>query len=127
MKFGYTVLYVNDVPGTVKWYQSTFGFSLKMLHESKQYAELDTGQTTLAFASHEFASSNLDIKTGAPDKKSPSFEIVFVTEDVLYAFENAVNGGAVPRIRPEKKSWGQTVAYVEDLNGFLIELATPMS
>lgn len=126
MKFGYTILYVNDVPGTLQWYQNTFGFGLKMLHESNQYGELDTGQTTLAFVSHQFASSNLQAKTSSPNKERPSFELVFVTPDVQYAFENAVSGGATPRMEPQKKPWGQTIAYVEDINGFLIELATPI-
>jgi len=27
---------------------------------------------------------------------------------------------------PETKPWGQTVAYVRDRNGFLVELCSPM-
>jgi hypothetical protein len=27
---------------------------------------------------------------------------------------------------PEQMPWGQTVAYVADLDGFLVELCTPM-
>ena len=127
MKFGYIILYVNDVVQTIQWYQSTFGFNKKMLHESNQYAELDTGSTVLAFVSLQFASSNLGRKVIMPDKEHPSFEIAFITEDVKYAFENAVAGGARPLAEPQKKPWGQMVAYVQDINGFVIELASPIA
>jgi lactoylglutathione lyase len=35
--------------------------------------------------------------------------------------------GATRYVNPIDKPWGQTVAYVRDANGILIELATPVS
>jgi hypothetical protein len=37
-----------------------------------------------------------------------------------------VAAGALPAAEPVRKPWGQTVAYVRDLDGFLVELCTPM-
>lgn len=42
-------------------------------------------------------------------------------------FASAIEAGAlaVAIAEPVTKPWGQTVAYVRDLNGLLVELATP--
>ncbi|MHA7600020.1 VOC family protein [Alicycliphilus sp. T452] len=48
------------------------------------------------------------------------------TADVVAAVERAVRAGAALVQPPETMPWGQTVAYVHDNNGFLVELCTPM-
>jgi uncharacterized glyoxalase superfamily protein PhnB len=53
-------------------------------------------------------------------------EIALVAEDVRAAFATAVAAGAVPLMPPKEKPWGQTVGYVRDLNGALVELCSPM-
>ena len=42
------------------------------------------------------------------------------------AFARAVAAGATPLKEPVTKPWGQTVAYVRDLDGFLVELCSPI-
>ena len=59
MKFAYAIVYVADVSDTLAFYQRAFGFALRFLHHSGQYGELDTGATTLAFASHALGDSIL--------------------------------------------------------------------
>jgi len=53
-------------------------------------------------------------------------EIAFATAHVQKTFDAAVKAGAKEVKAPEKKPWGQTVGYVRDLNGFLVEICTPM-
>lgn len=48
MKFGYTIIYVSSVPESLDFYKEAFGFETRFLHESGQYGELDTGETTLS-------------------------------------------------------------------------------
>ena len=60
MKFGYTIVYVSSVADTLTFYKDAFGFETRFLHESGQYGELNTGETVLAFASHDMAEMNLD-------------------------------------------------------------------
>src|SRR3954451_22913451 len=55
VRFGYTIVYVRDVAASVEFYEKAFGLERRLLHESGQYAELETGSTALAFASHELA------------------------------------------------------------------------
>ncbi len=42
------------------------------------------------------------------------------------AFEAAVNAGATKIAGPKVKLWGQTVAYVRDPDGVLVEIAGEM-
>jgi uncharacterized glyoxalase superfamily protein PhnB len=124
MKFGYTLLYVEDVEKTVVFYESAFGLQRKLLHENG-YGELDTGATTLGFVSREVVESNVvEYTRPDPNGPAPAVEIAFVTDDVAAAYEKAVKTGAAAVAPPKEKPWGQTVAYVRDLNGFLVELCT---
>ncbi|NTU80806.1 MAG: VOC family protein [Chloroflexales bacterium] len=128
MRYGYTIVYVADVAATLNFYERAFGLSRRFLHESGQYGELDTGATTLAFSRHDLAGSLFPggytpIQAGS---SPPGIELGLVTEDVAGAYERAVAAGATPLKEPAQKPWGQTVGYVRDLNGVLVELCSPM-
>ena len=125
MHFGYTILYVRDVAASLDFYERAFDQRRRLLHESGQYAELDTGGTTLAFASHELAVANLPPAVRVPGADDSSFEVCFVTDDVPAAYGRALGAGAGMVSEPQTKPWGQQVAYVRDLDGTLIELASP--
>lgn len=129
MKFGYTIIYVASVEKTLEFYKHAFGFDVKFIHESKAYGELDTGETILAFASHEMGDMNLGAKYLRSDIKNKPFgiELAFVTQDVRAAFEKSVASGAVPLKEPEEKPWGQIVGYVRAVDGSVIELCSPVS
>lgn len=126
MKFGYTILYVQDVKKTLDFYEKAFSFKQKFCHEGGDFGELDTGDTTLAFSSQKLM-KNLGKNPSLPQSGSPSFEIAFVTNDVAAALQKAICAGATLVQNPEEMPWGQTTAYVRDLDGFLIELCTPVS
>jgi lactoylglutathione lyase len=127
MRFGYTILYVRDVAASVDLYERAFGQRRRFVHESGEYAELDTGSTTLSLASHDLAESNLPGAFRRPAGEAPAtpFEVCFVTHDVAGAFDRAVREGAEPVTPPRTKPWGQDVAYVRDADGNLVELASP--
>ena len=108
------------------FYEKAFGLKRRFIHESG-YGELETGDTKLAFANLELAKSNgVKFQSLPVDGAAPAFEIAFVTEDVEGAFKKAVSEGAVEVKKPIKKPWGQLVGYVRDLNGFLIEICSPV-
>ena len=52
MRFGATVLYVNDVPAAIDFYRRAFGLPLRFYDERLGFAELETGGSILAIASH---------------------------------------------------------------------------
>ncbi|TDP00633.1 VOC family protein [Flavobacterium sp. 245] len=128
VKFGYTILYVNDVEKAIEFYENAFGFSRKFITPDNDYGELSTGETTLSFASKNLASQNLSdgfIESNLENKPF-AIEIGFITEDVGELLQKATSFGAVLVTEPTKKPWGQVVAYVRDPEGFLIEICTPM-
>jgi len=90
---------------------------------------LETGQTTFSFASTKLANSNLKNGFIASDLLHKPFatEIGLVTENVSEIVELAAKNGATILADPMEKPWGQTVAYVRDLDGFLIEICTPVT
>lgn len=127
MKFGYTIIYVSDVESTLLFYQKAFNLKELFLHESKQYGELSTGETKLAFASEVLVESNgVEFVKNNLHNFPAGFEIGLVTKDVQAAYQHAVSAGAVVVKEPEQKPWGQIVAYVRDFNGVLIEICSPM-
>lgn len=128
MHFGYSILYVPEVPKTVAFYEAAFGLQRRFLHESGDYAEMETGATTLAFAARGMiAAQGLPLAAQRQEGQGHHQEIGLVTDDVAAAYARALAAGALPVQAPSEKPWGQTVAYVQDSDGFLIELCTPVS
>lgn len=127
MKLGYTIIYVSDVRDTVKFYETAFGLKCRFVHESDLYAEMETGETALAFAANEGAEMNgLAIVPNHKEALPAGWEICFVTDDVGVAFAKAIHNGATPVSNPANKPWGQIVSYVRDLNGCLVEISSPV-
>ncbi len=128
MKLGYTIIYVADVPGTISFYEKAFGLTRRFIHESNLYGELETGNTILAFAGNEAAEMNgLAILPNNPEGPAAGWEICFVTEDVSEAFNRAISEGCTSVSKPTDKPWNQTVSYVRDLNGCIVEIASPIA
>ena len=129
MKLGYVIAYVADVDATIEWWERAFGLSRRFVAEDGSYGELDTGATTLSFASHEMGKANLPGGFVAHDPAGPpaALEIALVDDDVPAAHARAVEAGARELAGPKQKPWGQTVSYVRDPNGVLIELCTPVA
>ncbi|WP_029032048.1 VOC family protein [Salinarimonas rosea] len=123
MKLRYTILYVEDVPASLAFYERAFGLARGMLHPSNDYGELATGNTTLSFSSRRLIRA-LGKDPAAPDPARPSFEIAFETDDVEAAFARAVEAGATPKQAPRREEWGQTTSYVTDPDGYLVEICS---
>lgn len=127
MKLGYIIYYVKDVEQTITFYERAFSIKRRFIHESGSYGELETGATTLSFASVELAEANkIGFKKRNADFTSSDMEIALVCENVEMAHVKAISEGALEVKAPEQKPWGQKVSYVRDLNGFLIEICSPL-
>ena len=130
LSLGYVILYVKDVSAALSFYEEAFGLSRRFFHDDggKAYGELETGAARLAFASFELAKEHLkqEIVAAAPNKPPLGFEIALVTQDVATLYARALKAGATAVSEPATKPWGQTVAYLRDKNGCLVELCTPL-
>ena len=128
MKLGWVIFVVPDVANTMDFYERAFGLSRRFVDDGGTYGELETGATTLAFVGEALAATSIPValRPNRPDDPPAAAQVTLVTDDVAAAFERAVAAGAVPLAGPAETPWGQTVAYVRDGNGVLVELGTPI-
>jgi len=129
IKLGYVIAYVSDVEMALSFFENAFQLKRKFLTDEKDYGELETGSTILAFATHELGESNF---TGGYQRANASdkplgIEIALITDDVQSSHAMAIKFGAQELKEPEQKPWGQTVSYIRCPAGLLIELCTSMS
>ena len=122
------VLWVDDVPRSVSFYERALGFACRFLDERELYAELDTGETRLALTQRAFALDQI----GEPGSASgpavaASVEIAFAVNDVDRAVTSTVEAGATLVQAAAMKYWGQTVAYVRDPDGHLLQICTHLA
>jgi len=125
MKFRYTILYVQDVPATLDFHKRAFGLQTAFLHEGKDYGELTTGDTKLAFSSVALM-RQLGKAPAKANPAAPVFEIALETDDVPAALARAIAAGATLVQDARQEPWGQTTAYVSDPDGYLIEICSPV-
>ncbi len=128
IQYAYTILYVKDIPRTIEFYNKAFGFEQKFLTPENDYGEIISGNTTIAFANIELGNSNF--KKGFLEsnlnEKPFGIELAFTTSEVEKVMESAIKNGAVLLEETVTKPWGQQVGYLRDLNGFIIEICTPI-
>ncbi|MBK1838034.1 VOC family protein [Azospirillum sp. YIM B02556] len=128
MKFAYTILYVPDVAASLAFFEKAFGLDRRFLAETGDYGELETGATTLSFASQELALSHhpAGYVFASASEKPLGAEIALVTGDVEAAHATALAAGAGELAPPKSMPWGQTVSFVRCPDGTLVELCTPV-
>ncbi len=128
IQYAYTILYVKDVPTTIEFYKNAFGFEQKFLTPENNYGELISGNTTIAFANFELGNSNFKkgFSESKPNAKPFGIELAFKTSAVEKVVERAIKNGAELLEDTVTKPWGQQVGYLRDLNGFIIEICSPI-
>ena len=123
MRYASTIIYVSDVPAAVSFYERAFGLQQGFIAPGGSYATMAGDGGQLAFASHDQAAEGI----GDEARAAPAgFEVWIETDDVPAAVERAVQAGAELLREPVRKPWGQTVCYVRDPNGTLVEIGEPV-
>ena len=125
MQFGGTVLYVDDASAAVDFYRRAFGLKLRFFDEALVFAELETGGSTLAIASHALGEMLMPLAYSRPVDGPAGVEIAFFTNDVPAAYSKAIAEGAVALAAPKRMPWGLEVAYVRAPEGTLIGFSEP--
>lgn len=126
MKLKYTIFYVENVKETMDFFCRAFDLKIKFLHESGDFGELDTGETSLSFSSISLM-EQLGKSPAAPNPENPVFEIAFETDNVKESLKRALAAGATLVQDLREEPWGQTTSYVSDPNGYLIEICSPVT
>ena len=133
-RLGYVIMYVKDVRRALDFYVDAFGLRERFIAPGGQYGEVETGATALGFAAVDLARSNLTAVVGSPASACftestrasvpPGVEVGLIVPDVFAAVGRALAAGALLVADPTVKPWGQTVAFVRDIDGFLVELCS---
>lgn len=128
LKLSWVIVYVPEIARALSVYEEAFGLTRKFLTPNETYGELDTGVTTLAFAHDDLGPSNFPGGPHRPslDDKPANVELALTTDDVAEAVDRAVAAGCTLLAAPTEKPHGQTVAWIRDPWGTLIEVATPI-
>ena len=126
MKLGFMMVYVDDVPAVVDRMERGLGLQCAGQLEDGTYAELVTGETTLAIVKADYARSFITAPAVRAHFDGPSrrFELGFTVADVVAAYGRAVAAGFEPVGPPEPRGDSDLVAWIADPMGILIELAS---
>jgi lactoylglutathione lyase len=129
IKFTYTILYVENVTATIEFYEKAFGFQRKFITAENDYGELITGETTLSFASLTLGKANFEngFDPSTLHRQPFGIELAFTSDNCEADYENAIAAGAIAYEPLKEKPWGQKVGYIRDINGFLIEICSPLT
>lgn len=84
MRLGYTIIHVNDVTEAVDVYERAFGIGYEFVHGAGDYAQMSTGETKMAFASHALGSAAVPVVYTPFDPGQPpaGVELTLITDDV---------------------------------------------
>lgn len=126
MQLKYVILYVESPRDTIDFFCKAFDVTLGMITDAGDFGEVNTGETTLAFASLKLL-EDLGKSPARADASNPCFELAFMTDDVAGGLTKALKAGAGLVQDVKQEEWGQTTSYVTDTNGFLIEICSPVT
>lgn len=128
MRFSHTIHYVNNVRASVAFWKEAFGVEAHFVHPEGDYAELATGETKLAFASHRLVATLFahSYRESDPHRRPIGFELSLEVDDVDEAHARALRAGADDVAAPVDHPWGQRVAYVRDADGAVVALGSTM-
>lgn len=119
MEFKYAVVFVEDVTKTMEFYEKAFGLTRDFVYGNKKYGQMKTGDTILSFASLEYSPMKME-------KGNCSVTLSFRSKNVDEDFKHAIENGAIEVEKPNNKPWHQRSSYVKDMNGVLVEIASPV-
>lgn len=101
MRFGGTVLYVNDVPASIDFYKRASGLALRFHGEALGFAEFEAGGSILAIASHSIGEFLMPGVYSPPEGGRPAgVEIAFLTDNVPAAFARLIAEGRLRSLLP---------------------------
>ncbi len=114
MKLGYVILYVSQVSQLVDFYEKALGLNRKFVHESGQYAEMDTGSTTLAFACNRLAKSNLPKRMKVAGSSASLQECPIVRKGAPTLYRKTVSVGLMSPTAPKLDGYAAPHAQDQD-------------
>lgn len=122
------MIWVEDVAASVAFYKQAFELTATQVDLENGFALIAAGGVDLQFADERAAGrTGVAFRPNRPTSEAAACQLALVADDVEAAYEKAVAAGADPVVPVTAMPWGQRVGYLRDLNGFLVEMASPAS
>jgi lactoylglutathione lyase len=120
------MIYVANVPKTVRFYQQAVGATCDHAHDDGSYAELRLGPIVVAVVEADFARRHFpgEFRRHEPSDKPAALEIYIEVEKLDEAIARALDAGATQLGEPTERPWGQRSVFLRDVDGVVIELAS---
>ncbi|MEI6160519.1 MAG: MaoC/PaaZ C-terminal domain-containing protein [Roseococcus sp.] len=118
------IRHVPDARASADFYARAFGLTEKLALGS-DYVAMETGETVLGFARQGFFTRETGLQL-APMAGESGQEIALEVPDVPAAHARALAQGATEVLPPVEKPWGQTLSYLRDGDGGLVQLCSPI-
>lgn len=117
-------IFVKDMPAMIRFYRDVLGFEIKENENASNVYLWKDGTLFLLYPRKDF--ENLTERGfNYADNINGHYEIALKVESkeaVNEVFENAVEKGAAPVMKPVTTQWGQYTCYIADPEGNLIEI-----
>ena len=128
MRLARVIRHVPDVTASADFYARAFGL-VQRIALGEDYVAMETGDTVLGFAREGFIAreTGLAFAPSRADGPPGTQEIAFEVEDVRAAHAHALSEGATELVAPIDKPWGQTMSYLRDPDGGLVQLCSPLA
>lgn len=119
-------LFVEDMPGMIRFYRDVLGFEIKEDENTSNVYLIKDGTLFLLYGRSDFESMT-SRRYQYIKGLNGHFEIALYVDtfaEVDQAYESAVSKGAQPVLAPETEPWGQRTCYIADPEGNLIEIGS---
>jgi len=127
LRYGSTVLFVDDVRSVIEFWIRAFGAEQRFYDAGYDFGEIAVGGALVGIASHRSGELMMPGGYRRPPGASPAgVELAFYADDVDAAYARAVGAGAASLAAPRRMEWGQTVAYVRSVEGTVVGLCTQL-
>jgi lactoylglutathione lyase len=115
------IVYVEDVEGSLAFYERVVGLERDHLDEDGSFGELKSG---VGFAANWHAERHLErpFRRNKRDDIPLAFELDFAVDDVDAVFRRAIEAGAVVVWEPQDKPWGRAAMF-RDPDGVLVHIS----
>jgi uncharacterized glyoxalase superfamily protein PhnB len=115
---------VNDLEGSLKWYQDSLGFKVEQRHEREgklRAASLSAGNARLMLNQEDGAK-------GTDRVKGQGFSLYFVTQQSIDALaEKFTASGGTLDVGPQDMPWGVRMISMRDPDGYKLVFAKPLA
>ncbi len=129
LNFSYVRLLVVDYPACFRFYQNMLGFTVRLGDEHSGYAELQTGDVTIALFERQtmaeaVGNADLPLDVAGQDR----FVVIFAVDDVDETCRQLQTRGVTLVAEPvDRPDWNVRTAHLRDPDGNLIEINSRLS